>query len=211
MNTDELIKMLAEGEDRPPPRRGAWALILAIAAGLVIAAGLLLSFDMVRPDIGTAMMPVMMKAGFAAAIAAACLPLLVRLARPGRPLGAALALLGGFAICTICAFVIAMMGAEPSERMSAFLSGNLPWCVLGVPLLAAPAAALLFWFMRGLAPTNLAGAGAAIGAVSGGVGAMAYAMYCPTDSMGFVTLWYSIAIAFSAVLGAILGARLLRW
>ncbi|MBL8531151.1 MAG: DUF1109 family protein, partial [Hyphomonadaceae bacterium] len=61
------------------------------------------------------------------------------------------------------------------------------------------------------APTRLALAGAAIGAISGGVGAMAYAMYCPTDSVAFVTTWYSLAIALCAAIGAGVGSRLLRW
>ena len=40
---------------------------------------------------------------------------------------------------------------------------------------------------------------------------MAYAMYCPTDSVAFVTTWYALAIAVCAALGALLGSRLLRW
>ena len=53
--------------------------------------------------------------------------------------------------------------------------------------------------------------GAAIGALSGGVSAMAYAMYCPTDSVAFVTTWYTLAIAVCAALGALVGSRFLRW
>jgi hypothetical protein len=40
---------------------------------------------------------------------------------------------------------------------------------------------------------------------------MAYAMYCPVDSVAFVTTWYVVAIALCAALGAVVGARLLRW
>ena len=91
------------------------------------------------------------------------------------------------------------------------MGGAFPWCIVTIPLLAAPTAALLGWFVRDLAPTRLAMTGAALGAVSGGIGAMAYAMYCPVDSMPFVVTWYAVAIAFCAVIGAVLGARLLRW
>jgi hypothetical protein len=65
--------------------------------------------------------------------------------------------------------------------------------------------------MRAFAPTRLALAGAAIGAFAGGVGAMAYAMYCPTDSVAFVTTWYTVAIAVCAALGALVGSKFLRW
>ena len=40
---------------------------------------------------------------------------------------------------------------------------------------------------------------------------MAYAMYCPVDSVAFVTTWYAVAIGLCAAVGAIVGTRLLRW
>ncbi|MBT9447707.1 MAG: DUF1109 family protein [Hyphomonadaceae bacterium] len=48
-------------------------------------------------------------------------------------------------------------------------------------------------------------------AVSGGIGAMACAMYCPTDSVPFVVTWYAVAITLCAASGAVVGARVLRW
>ena len=95
------------------------------------------------------------------------------------------------------------MGEMPERRMEAWMGGAFPWCVVLIPILAAPTAALLVWFMRAFAPTRLTLTGAAIGALSGGVGAMAYAMYCPTDSVAFVTTWYALAIAVCAALGAV--------
>src|SRR5690606_11552419 len=104
------------------------------------------------------------------------------------------------------------MGADPGERMEKLMGpSGMPWCLVLIPILAAPTAALLLWLMRSFAPTRLALSGAAIGALSGGVGAMAYAMYCPTDSLPFVVTWYSLAIGLCAALGAGLGSRLLRW
>jgi hypothetical protein len=69
----------------------------------------------------------------------------------------------------------------------------------------------MVWLARSLAPTRLTLSGAALGALSGGLGAMAYAMYCPVDSVAFVTTWYVVAIAICAALGAVIGSRLLRW
>jgi hypothetical protein len=82
---------------------------------------------------------------------------------------------------------------------------------VAVPLLAAPTGAGLIWLARGLAPTRLAASGAAIGALAGGIGAMAYSMYCPVDSAAFVATWYALAIALCAAVGAIVGSILLRW
>ena len=211
MKTDHLIDMLARGVE--PAERSLWArrLALTLLAGLAIAVVLLVIGLGVRTDIGAARMPIMMKAMFSAAAAAAMLPLAVRLMRPGRPLGwrvgAILVFVG------VCAFAtwVALMGEAPERRLDAWLGGGFPWCLVLVPLLAAPSAALLVWLMRAFAPTQLTLTGAAIGALSGGVGAMAYSMYCPIDSVAFVTTWYVVAIALCAALGAVIGSRLLRW
>lgn len=211
MKTEQLIDMLARGVE--PAERPRWArrLALSLALGLAAAMALLFIGLQVRPDIGAAPMPVMMKAMFSAAAAAAALPLVARLMRPGRPLGwrvGALLVFTGLAALATC---IALAGAAPGERLAAWTGGGFPWCLVLVPILGAPTAALLLWLMRAAAPTQLTLAGAAIGALSGGVGAIAYSMYCPVDSVAFVTTWYVVAIALSAALGAIAGARLLRW
>ncbi len=211
MKTEHLVDMLARGVE--PAARPRWArrLALSVAAGLG-AALLLLAIGLhVRPDIGTAPVPVMLKAMFSAAAAAVMLPLLARLMRPGRPLGWRVGAVLGFVALAALATCIALASAAPGERMAAWTGGGFPWCLVLVPVLGAPAAALLLWLMRAAAPTQLTLAGAAIGALSGGIGAMAYSMYCPVDSVAFVTTWYVAAIALSAALGAIIGARLLRW
>lgn len=211
MKTDDLIDALsheaAPASTMPPRRR----ILIALGIGLGIATVLMVTFLHVRPDIGTAMMPVMWKAAFSAAAAGAALPLLMRLARPGRPLGWRVLAMFGFAGMSALVAFIALMGGDPSRRMNLWMGGAFPWCIVTIPLLAAPTAALLAWVLRDLAPTRLASSGAALGAVSGGIGAMAYAMYCPVDSVAFVTTWYAVAIALCAAVGALVGTRLLRW
>jgi hypothetical protein len=210
VKTDHLIDMLARGVE--PAERGKRVrdLALVLVLGLLIAV-LGVSFIGIRPDIVVAPMPVMLKALFAAAAAGAVLPLAMRLARPGRPLGWRLAAIGLFVgVAAIAAFV-ALMGEDPEDRLRMWMGTGFPWCLVLVPLLAAPTAAGLIWLVRGMAPTRLMLSGAAIGAVSGGIGAMAYAMYCPVDSVAFVTTWYVVAIAICAALGALAGWRLLRW
>ncbi len=211
MKTDDLIDALARGVEPAEKPRWRRNLALTLLAGLVVACALTAIGLGVRPDIGTARMPIMMKAMFSALCAAIVLPAVVQLMKPGRPLGwrigAVLLFLGLCAGATI----VALMGEMPERRMEAWMGGVVPWCVVLIPVLAAPTAALLLWFMRAFAPTRLMLTGAAIGALSGGIAAMAYAMYCPTDSVAFVTTWYALAIAVCAALGAAVGSRLLRW
>jgi hypothetical protein len=211
VKTDQLIEMLSRGDEPRPKPSGAFRLALTLAVGLAAGVVLLVIGVGVRPDIGVAMMPVLMKAGFAALVAAIVLPLAVQLMKPGRPLGWRLAAIGVFLALVAAATTIALMGEMPASRLQAWTGGAFPWCLVLIPLLATPTAALLVWTLRAFAPTRLTLMGAAVGGLSGGVGAMAYAMYCPVDSVAFVTTWYSLGIAIAAALGALLGPRLLRW
>jgi hypothetical protein len=210
MKTTDLIDALARESEAQ--KTAVWQrLAFALVVGLLIAIGLVLTFFGMRPDIGAARMVVMMKAGFAALGAGLALPLLMQLAKPGRGVGWRIAAVGGFVLLCVGIVAVALAGGDPSERFQSWMTGRIPWCVVIIPLLATPTAALLGWLVRDLAPTRLAMTGAALGAVSGGVGAMAYAMYCPIDSAMFVATWYGVAIALCAVIGAVAGSRLLRW
>jgi len=213
VKTDHLIDALARNVEPAEKSRWGGKLAITIVAGLGIAALLVAIGLGVRPDIGAARMPVMMKAMFAAFAAAVMLPLVVQLMKPGRPLGWRIgAILVFMGICAV-ATIIALMGEMPERRWEAWMGGrgSAPWCVVLIPILAAPCAALFTWLMRAFAPTQLTLTGAAIGAVSGGIAAMAYAMYCPTDSVAFVATWYAVAIGVCAALGALLGSKILRW
>jgi hypothetical protein len=213
VKTDELINVLSRGVE--PAERSPWRMNLTITliVGLVVSVALVAIGLGVRPDIGAARMPVMMKAMFSALAAAVILPIAVQLMKPGRPLGWRIGAIVLFVGVCVIATTTALMGEMPEQRWQAWMGGEgqAPWCVVLIPILAAPAAALLTWFMRAFAPTRITLTGAAIGALSGGVSAMAYAMYCPTDSVAFVTTWYTLAIAVCAALGALIGSRFLRW
>lgn len=213
MKTDDLINALARETEPAKPQPWRMKLALTVLTGLIVA-GLLVAIGLgVRADIGVARMPVMMKALFSALAAAVVLPMAVQLMKPGRPLGWRIGAALIFAGLSLLAAFIALMGEMPEHRWEAWMGGrgSVPWCVVLIPILAAPAAVLLTWLMRSFAPTRITLAGAAIGAISGGIGAMAYAMYCPTDSVAFVTTWYTVAIAVCAALGAIIGSKFLRW
>lgn len=212
MKTDQLIEILSRGVEPAEKPRWKRKVAITLLVGLVVGVALVAIGLGVRPDIGAARMPVMWKTLFSATAAIVILPLALQLMRPGRPLGwriGAVALF--FAVCAI-ATIVALMGEMPERRWEAWMGGAaFPWCVVLIPVIAAPTAALLVWLMRAFAPTRLTMAGAAIGALSGGIGAMAYAMYCPTDSVAFVTTWYSLAIAVCAALGALIVSKFLRW
>ncbi|MGE3143076.1 MAG: NrsF family protein, partial [Hyphomonadaceae bacterium] len=210
MKTSDLIEALSRSDyheaTRAPPR---WA--GAAAIGFVAAVLLIMTWLGPRPDLGAAIAPTLAKALFSGLFAAAGLALTARLARPGRPAGSRWFLIAALLAFSALAAGAAFLGTDPMERMRVWTGGGFPWCLVFIPLLAIPAALALGWTARRLAPTRLTLAGMGVGAGAGGVGAMAWAVHCPMDSVAYVTTWYALAIALCAVVGALLGARLLRW
>ncbi|ASK88928.1 RNA polymerase subunit sigma [Sphingorhabdus sp. SMR4y] len=83
---------------------------------------------------------------------------------------------------------------------------------LGVSMLAGLgiAAAQVLWLRRG-APVALERAGWLVGMSSGALGAAAYSLHCPFNSIFYVGLWYSLAVALCAIGGRLLVPRLIRW
>lgn len=210
MKTDDLINVLAE--DAPPQKRESLFLKLAVAAlaALGVCVLLVVFIDGVRPDFTKNATQVALKATFSAVFAAAALPVAARLARPGNKVGvwivATFAI--GLAVVLVCGFLMMPHQVNPESGM---IGGVVPVAFLIIPALATPAAVMIFSWYRRNAPTRLGLAGASVGAMSGGLGAMAYALVCPVDDMGFVSIWYGAAIVVCTAVGALVGPRVLRW
>ena len=84
-------------------------------------------------------------------------------------------------------------------------------CIVAVPLLALPTMLAGAAAMRRLAPTRLDEAGMLLGLASGGAAALAFTFYCQDDAVPFIAVWYAVALGVSAMLGRLVGPRLLRW
>jgi len=65
--------------------------------------------------------------------------------------------------------------------------------------------------LRHGAPARPAVAGAIAGLLSAGLAATLYASHCTDDSPLFVAAWYTIATALVTAIGALAGARLLKF
>jgi hypothetical protein len=213
MRTDDLIQSLS-GELKPTPRGlAARRMLVGLGLGALVSTALMLAWLGVRPDLAEAMRTPMfwVKFGYAALAGLVLAVATSRLARPG-------ARLGGLAVAVALPFVLmAAMGAmrlgmAAREAWNALLMGDsadvCPWriFVIGLPLLAGGV-----WAVRGLAPTRLALAGALVGGAAGALSAVIYGFHCNETAAPFVAVWYTLGIAAVAVLGGVVGARLLRW
>jgi hypothetical protein len=213
MKTDDLVAMLATG-DVAVRRRGAGGRIaLAVLAALPLSFVILFVEYGLRHDLVQAMFWPMfwVKVLFPLCIAAAAFVMVQRLARPGVAvrrswLGAALPVLAIWALAAVVWFSIPL-----EERMPSLMGQSWRICALSISFMALPVFVATMVALRGLAPTRPALAGAAAGALAGGVGAAVYALHCMELTAPFLAVWYVSGIAVPVLIGAVLGPRLLRW
>ncbi len=213
MKTGELIRALgADAAFRlAPPRR---ALALALIPGGAIAIALFFAALGLRPHL-LALLGENPRLWFKLCLTCLLIwlsgRLVLRLVQPGADARPAVGLLE-IAPALLAAAVLAELALVPASEWSQRLVGaNAVHCLMSIPFLAAaPLVAVVLALRRG-APEHPALAGAGAGLFAGAIGAALYATHCPDDSPFFVSVWYSLAITLVAAVGALLGARFLRW
>ena len=211
--SDDLIDGLAR--DLQPAPRGGVARRLALAGlvgGAAAVVGMILLLGL-RPDMPQALATRMfwMKLAYTAAFGVLALWAVERLSRPAESAARRLPWLAApFAI--MAAMAAMQLGTAPEEMRRPLLMGeSASVCSWRIALTALPVFAALIWAVRGLAPTRLRLAGATAGMAAGGFGAAIYALHCPEVAAPFVAVWYTLGVVTPALVGALLGPRLLRW
>jgi hypothetical protein len=212
MKTNDLIRALAaDCATRPMSLRRAFA--VAMIPGVVIAFCLFLAILGPRPHLlGLLAEPrFAFKLGVALLLVALSAELVMRLAQPGAEVRHAALMLAMVPVLLAAANLFELFSVPAALWSQKLIGTNALVCLKSIPFLGlAPLAATLFCLRQG-APEHPALAGAAAGLFAGAIGAALYASHCPDDSPLFVAAWYSLAIALIAALGAVTGARLLRW
>jgi hypothetical protein len=84
-------------------------------------------------------------------------------------------------------------------------------CPLFIALVSVPVFVASLYAARRLAPTNLRAAGFAAGLLAGAAGAAVYSFHCTESAAPFLAIWYTAGVLLTALAGALLGPRLLRW
>jgi hypothetical protein len=212
MQTDDLIAQLSLRLE--PVKNGAVTRLLmgAIVAGLIGSAALMLLVLGMRHDIAVAILSFGMwsKLAYTFALAAFGFWLVERAGRPGADMAKPTLLLA-LPLLAI-ALLAAVQLAAPDADMPVLVFGHSSRvCAFLVTLTALPTLAATFWALRRLAPTRLTLAGAGAGLFAGAAGAFVYSFHCTESSAPFIAIWYSLGIALTTAIGAVLGPRLLRW
>jgi hypothetical protein len=211
--TDDLIERLAADLKPTPKRAVAARLALGAGVGAALSAVLVLATIGLRPDLAAAMEQAMFWAKLAYPLSLGALALWT-CERLARPAGSAKGRFGWVALPVLALAALAawqLAQAPPQGRMPMLMGHTArvcPWLILTFSI---PPLAGLVWAVRGLAPTRLRLAGAAVGLAAGGAGAAAYAFHCDEMAAPFLAVWYTLGIAAVGALSWLVGPRLLKW
>lgn len=108
----------------------------------------------------------------------------------------------------IAAVIVAITGGIQMAMSEMYSVGQcLMFSAVGAVATAIP---MIVHLRRG-APTSPARAGWLVGIASGGLGAFAYNIHCPFDSVVYIGLWYTLAVGICAVIGRLTVPSLIRW
>jgi hypothetical protein len=211
MKTDDLITLMTH--DAPVGMRYSRALTLALGAGIVFSAVLLVVTVGLRHNMASVFETarVLFKVVVTLVLAVLAARLAIRIGRPGAETRFPAQLLSVPLVMTAAAVVIELF-ALPSDAWRASLVGqNALFCLFFVPVLSLAPFAGLFWALKKGAPENPTAAGAVAGLAASAIAAAIYAWHCPDDSPLFLATWYTVAIAGMTFAGALLGRRWLQW
>lgn len=211
MKTDEFIDVLSTNIEPVDTRKVANRLRAAILSGLASAltSGVFVlgvRWDLQEP---AALGVLLLKLVFGAAVVVLGSVLLIKYIRPGGECRFRIALIAVPFLILLTLAAISLLSAPASAW--GHMTDHWLECLLFIPIIAVIPFAAITWAVRRAAPTHLVRAGALIGLVAGGVGALAYALHRTDDSVPFVAAWYSGGIVLCTLAGAVLGRPLLRW
>jgi len=212
MDTDRLIHTLAtDNESRVRPVGATLALALPIAAAIALA--LLLGTIGFRPDILTAMRSPLFDLKFVVTLALAlpAIALSVHLSRPEASLRGWAWLLALPVVVLALGISGEMMMPDRLPMMTRLIGHNAMLCLSVIPVLSLPILAAALLALRHGAPARPALARALAGLLSAGLAATLYAAHCIDDSPLFVATWYTLATALVTAIGALAGAKWLKY
>jgi hypothetical protein len=209
--TELLIRKLSSQAGTRPALAAArftGALVVVVVLALAMAAAVVIAFIGVRADLGVAAQRAPFQFKLASMLALACGSFFVvqRAAQTGKAGMGLLALVPGAALLVLHAAI-----DGPGLPLTGRSAHSVPLCLGTILILSIPALSMLLPLLRSGAPTRPGSAGAAVGVLSGALGAAAYALACKNDGALFVAIWYGAALIIMAGVGAAIGRRVLAW
>ncbi|OWU85107.1 hypothetical protein ATO6_08665 [Oceanicola sp. 22II-s10i] len=213
MKTEDLIAQLAADPAPAPADTLERRTGLALLAGGAVTVVLFLVLLGARPDLGAALSDpvVLAKTVLPLALALLALPLALRGARPGVAPGLPARVIWALPVASCALLAGAFVTTVPSERLALWIGHSIPVCLPMIVTLSAPILAGLIAALKRGAPVNPLREGALAGLVAAGLATAIYSTFCIEDSPLFYATWYVLGILIATGIGAVAGARFLRW
>lgn len=213
MKTEQLIDDLAAGLAPVPAHLLSRILAGFLMPGALVSALLMLFWLGLRPDlrVAVATAPFWMKFAYTASLAVLGIAAAGRAARPGGKGSMRLLAMLAVAVVLGCLAVVEWASTPPPERLALLWGHTVAVCWERIILLSLPLLGALLLAMRRLAPTRLRWAGFAAGMAAGAMGALVYSFHCDESAAVFVSVWYTLGIVLTGMLGSVLGSFVLRW
>jgi hypothetical protein len=212
MKTNDLIALLASDTLQPqkPVRQ---QLLRQLLLGAVVCGVLLLALFGLNPQMDQmAVHPAFItKMLWLTALMGFSLYGLFRLARPGLGAGHTLWGIGLALLAMFSLGLVQLLQTASGARTAQWMGGSWQVCSVSIVGLSLPILGAMLWALRQLAPTRPALTGAVAGMLAGSLAASIYSLHCPETSLTFFAVWYVGGMALATGLGALLGARWLRW
>ena len=213
VKSSDLIRTLT-GELTPvPPGKTRNDLLLGLSLGALVSFAGMVAVYGVQPDLVSIAHggPLAMKACYTLSLAAIAGSMLMPMLRPGKlvPDRGTLFVFPVFLLVGLA--VLQTATTSDADPVSLWLGSGWQRCPARIAILSVPIFAGACWAIRRQAPLRLRATGALAGLVSGGIAATMYAFACKENGAGFVLVWYTLGIAISTAVGAMIGPRVLRW
>ncbi len=212
MRTDDLVHALvADNATRVASLRQVLAWTIAVA--FVVSTLIFMAILAPRPDAIESLGSIRFDLKFVETLLLAVTAgtLVLRLMRPEMRGGHWLLLLLAAPVLLVLAVLVELFLLPPGRWAAATIGDNWLVCLTMIPILSVPLLIAAVYSLRYGAPTRPRLAGAVAGLLAAGLAATLYASHCTDNSPLFVATWYTLAIGFVAVVGALIGPRVLRW
>lgn len=119
-----------------------------------------------------------------------------------------------WALAAAALFPVTSMGlalAAGAFPMAVVKASSGPYCLALSGASAVLIGGLLVAWLRRGAPTAIDRVSWLTGLAAGSFGTFAYSLHCPSDTVHYIGLWYTLSIALIAGLARIIVPRLIRW
>ena len=211
MNTDDLIRALAEDAPAESGAARKRALRLLAASTIVTAILLVLVFSLRTDLAGAGAWPTLRKLAVTMLLLAAGARGATILMRPDARVRDGLIWLAA-PVAAIVTFIGADIALNGGVNLGPRVMGATALqCLVSVTLLSLAPLAVFLYGLREGATTRPDIAGALAGVAAGGLAASLYALHCTGDSPLFVGVWYGLAIVLVGAAGSFAGRRVLQW